>query len=484
MLNKLIRHCASGLVLVGLVLLPAAPAAANNIRVSNVGLTKQDTVAKTVSVVFDLSWENSWRNAENWDAAWVFVKFRAPGSSVWEHAALSTNSGAHVPGANGAISAVPDGKGVFLYHAANYTGNVNYAGAKLKWDYGSNGYDFATGAVVEVSVHAIEMVLIPEGPYYLGSGGSEVGHFYQYTADLQTTNPFLVSSTNAITVTNSPGNLYYTSAGDQAGIVSNSFPNGYAAFYCMKHEVSQGQYVDFLNKLTTAQANNRWPNSSAGRHTITRNAFNYYSASAPDRGCNYLNWVDGAAYADWAALRPLTELEFEKACRGAAYPVPNEYAWGTTNGIQLAGEVGQQGSGTVMASPANANYNEPNTLDGPARVGIFAARTGATRVLSGAGYYGVLELSWNMAERCVTVGASSGRAFTGLHGDGMLTNSAGEADVIGWPGTNTSGAGYRGGRYGPGSASTWARVSDRTDATYFYQSRGIHSGWRGVRTAP
>ncbi len=479
--------CAAWLALGSLLFLPAGPATANNIRVTNVGLTKQDTVTKTVNVVFDLAWENSWRDSENWDAAWVLVKFRAPGSSVWEHALLATNSASHKLPASATNSAVPDGMGVFIYPAANHIGPVNYAGTKLKWNYGSNGYDFATGVVVEVSVHAIEMVLIPQGSFYLGSGGAEAGHFYEYTDGNQDTKPFLVSSTNAINITNSAGNLYYTSGsgGDQTGIISNSFPNGYTAFYCMKYEITQGQYAEFLNKLTTAQASTRFPNQyGMRRHTIASNAPNYYNATAADRACNYLSWADGCAYADWAALRPMTELEFEKACRGAAYPVANEFAWGNTIAIKITGESGTVGSGMEIAIPTNANCRDPGWESGwPYRVGIFAARENATRTLSGAGYYGVMELSGNVYERCVTVGNDTGRSFTGLHGDGMLTNAAGAADVIDWPSANDVGAGMRGNR-SPSTFSLAAPISDRSGANYISVPRHVNSGWRGVRTAP
>ena len=44
-----------------------------------------------------------------------------------------------------------------------------------------------------------------------------------------------------------------------------------------------------------------------------------------------LSWPDLCAYADWAALRPMTELEYEKACRGPNNPVLGEYAWGNTS---------------------------------------------------------------------------------------------------------------------------------------------------------
>ena len=37
----------------------------------------------------------------------------------------------------------------------------------------------------------------------------------------------------------------------------------------------------------------------------------------------------GVAFADWAGLRSMTELEYEKACRGPLEPVAGEYAFGT-----------------------------------------------------------------------------------------------------------------------------------------------------------
>ena len=41
---------------------------------------------------FDLSWDNSWRTSSgstnNWDAAWVFIKYRVA-SGPWQHAKLN-----------------------------------------------------------------------------------------------------------------------------------------------------------------------------------------------------------------------------------------------------------------------------------------------------------------------------------------------------------------------------------------------------------
>jgi len=475
-------HLAAGL---GLMFLMAGPAAANNIQVANVALRNQNTDAKTVDVVFDLSWSNSWRGAQNWDAAWVFVKFRAPGSNNWQHAKVSTNSADHKPAANSTIDAVPDGGGAFVYRSAGYTGNVHYAQTKLRWNYGTNGYSFAKGERVEVSVHAIEMVYIPEGPFYLGSGGSEVSPFYQFTDGSQSTNPYLVSSEAAITVGTLNGNLYYPSStygGDQGGVISNGFPKGYAAFYCMKYEVSQGQYADFLNILTAAQDATRYPNYSDFRYTIGGTTTNR-TASAPDRACNYLSWADASAYMDWAALRPMTELEFEKACRGPVEPVPNEYAWGSTAYTNLVSpETGTPGSGAETPNPAAANCCYGNVMGGPTRVGIFATATSG-RQAAGAGCYGVMELSGNLGERPVTVGNAAGRSFQGTVGDGVLDAGGNPTGNPDWPSYSTaSGAGIRGGYWN--DSLDYLRSSDRKHATYTYTTRRNSYGARAVRSAP
>ncbi|MEI6436470.1 MAG: hypothetical protein WCP32_16710, partial [Bacteroidota bacterium] len=62
-----------------LALILATMLSANNINVSNVKLTGQNTTDDFAMVQFDISWDNSWRAASapyNWDAAWVFVKYR------------------------------------------------------------------------------------------------------------------------------------------------------------------------------------------------------------------------------------------------------------------------------------------------------------------------------------------------------------------------------------------------------------------------
>ena len=370
--------------------------------------------------------------------------------------------------------------GVFIFRSANGAGSVNFPGVRLKWSYGSDGV--GDNDLIDVWVFAIEMVLVPEGAFAAGSGGSEIL-------------PFTLTTINTVDATVAPSGS--GSLGGQAGgyptgqtVPGNaSWPNGFSTFYCMKYEISQGQYADFLNSLTTAQAGNRFPNRYGNkRHTI-RGGYPYFTASVPDRACNFISWTDSVAYADWSGLRPMTELEYEKACRGTKAPVANEYAWGTTSiygahytlindGTPMA-QISDMGIGV-----GNASYcpTTDGSFNGQLRCGIFAASdTAPDRVETGASFYGIMELSGNLCERPVTIGNATGRAFTGLHGDGLLT-AVGSADVVAWPADNASGAGFRGGHW-YGDVSN-PRSSDRAAAADSIPNRGGYDGFRCVRSGP
>ena len=486
------RTTACLLLAIFFFLLAAPDGPANNLRVENIALSSLDTGTKRVSVQFDIGWDNSWRTDVNRDAAWVFVKFRPAASSAWEHATIWTNNTDHREAAGSVINASPDGMGAFIYRSANGTGTVNYVRTRLVWNYGADGYDFQNGDQVNVSVQAVEMVYIPEGAFYLGSGGTEDGHCYEYTDGIQSTNPFLVVSENALLTDMANGALWGTggTTGNNAvspaapDTIPAAFPKGYAAFYCMKYELSQGQYVSFLNLLTDVQDNNRYSASSVGyRYTIS-GTYTNYSATAPDRACNYLSWADGTAYTDWAGLRLLTELEFEKTCRGTEAPVPGEWPWGDTSFSQPTLIIND---GTPDSTVNQGNLHDYRDLGGvgggPIRCGIFAASTtNPTRTQAGAGYYGAMELGGNLWEMFVTVGNAAGRVYTGLHGDGVLTVS-GDANTADWPNNGTGvGSGVRGGVWYDGR--DWCRTSSRALSVYPFSSRSYKCGWRSGRTAP
>jgi hypothetical protein len=61
---------------------------ANNLQVENVTLTDKNTTSDYVNIQFDISWDNSWNLAGsstpfNWDAAWVFAKWKYTLGGHW-----------------------------------------------------------------------------------------------------------------------------------------------------------------------------------------------------------------------------------------------------------------------------------------------------------------------------------------------------------------------------------------------------------------
>lgn len=464
----------------------------NNLHISNVSLASINTSNQTIMIKFDISWENSWRTSaapNNWDAVWTFVKYRV-NNGAWIHATLSTVEDEHLASAGSIIDPSSDGKGVFIYRSDDGTGSNLWTNTQICWKYSVDGVsDLETN--VEVRVIGIEVVYIPEGPFFAGDNATSIASFRQGSED---NDPWYIGSENDLNVTNSVGsgtgigatNLEYYIVGnnhigeDTTGsefLLPALFPKGYNAFYCMKYEISQGQYTDFLNMLTREQQSARVAtdittdvitNIYVMSNTATLDSHNgiscpatgngttdpiLFSVSSPDIACNYLGWADGVAFSDWAGLRPMTELEFEKTCRGPLPSVSGEFPWGTTNvanGLYTITDIDAMnesvGAGYSTTS-GNASYRFTCSIDGPMRVGLFAGNIyNNGRITSGAAYYGVMELGGNLRERIVSVGNPVGRTYTGISGNGVLTQS-GDADVENWPDITAVGSGFKGGSW-------------------------------------
>lgn len=476
----------------------------NNIQVDNVSLTDQNAGTGTTQVQFDLSWENSWRisvGPANYDAAWVFVKYRINGNT-WQHATIA-DAGAAAPG--GATVSIADNVGAFVYRSADGSGDVNYEGVQLRWDYVTDGVD--PSSIVDVQVFAIEMVYVPEGPFSVGTGaldqGNLTGNFYT-----QTSGPFIlrvpyrVTSENAITISNTSGNLYYdntegtseTAIGDQAGPIPAAFPKGFSAFYCMKYEVTQDQWVSFFNTLSQNQKENLDVTGSTGKNTdaeATRNGISWpdegnATTTLPNVALNFVASAYTLSYLDWAGLRPITELEYEKACRGPLNTTSGEFAWGNGNITNNAYEYANLGTPDEVITNSGTGtgnaiiQNTRGSIFGPGRVGMAAASAvNSTREETGGSYFGIMELTGNVYERCITVGNPTGRAFTGVHGDGSIS-STGTSNVTGWP-TTALGIGFRGGSFA--NQIPFIYVSDRNDAANEITNGNSRLGFRGGRSA-
>ena len=398
------------------------------------------------------------------------MKFRKKTSTLWQHATIST-SGSTAP-ANSVIQTSLDGKGIWIYHtlpASDFVGNVNYTGAKIQWNYGIDGV--LNTDSVEIRVFALEMVYIPQGAFNLGSGGAENNTFHEGSK----TTSYMVSSEAAITVANTATNLYYSNVnglgGDLGGPIPAAFPKGYKAFWIMKYESSQQQYVDFLNNLDIARANNRYSGVYTGTHPNLIAPF-------PERAANALSVTDELAFADWAGMRPFTELEYEKACRGAnQVPTPNEYPWGNTTAVSTTAVTN---AGLDNETANNGNINIGGGIGGPVRTGIYATAT-SNRQQSGGTYYGVMDMSGNVDEITISVGATQGRAFVPNQGDGNL-DATGDGNVTNWPAIS-NGYSLRGGYYNDGVAQ--GRLSERFYGIFntTYSNRLVFIGIRLARTA-
>lgn len=458
---------------------------ANNIAITNVELTGQNVTAGVnnpanfTMVQFTVSWENSYRlnyGPNNWDAAWIFVKYRVAGGA-WDHARLS-NTG-HVAPTGTTIatglqtpstafnSTTNPGLGAFLYRSAAGTGTLTATNVQLRWNYGANA--IADNAVIEVQVYGIEMVFVPQAAFNVGGAGGS-------NAFTSTT----INTSVATTIPTGTGTLGGQAGGYPTGQTAPgvaTWPNGFAGFYCMKYEISQQQYVDFLNNLTASQAAARYSTTTASRCAIVSTS-GVYSTTAPAVAMGNFNWADLAAYMDWSALRPMTEMEYEKACRGNLPAVNGEYAWGT-NTLTFATGITNSGLLNEGISNAGANVNAgSNTF--PFRVGIFGGAT-TTRVQSGATFYGIMEMTGNVWELAIALNTTEGRLFAGNHGNGVL-GATGDHNETSWPvSTSASGASVRGGAFSTGTA--FMPVSFRyVGATVATRLNTV--GGRGVRTTP
>jgi len=521
---------------------------ANNLEVTNFAVTNLNTATNTISFACDASWENSWRNTTNYDAVWMFMKYSTDAGVTWKHASMGASGvnpiGFSVP--SGFEIIVPsDEKGLFLQRTDLSSGNVSANGLVIVWDYAQDGLTDSEASASNTinKIFAIEMVQIPQGAFYAGDGSSASEYsFIQGTTDNE---PWYITSEDAISTTNSLSNgFYYQNTGangeNASGsifLVPTSFPKGFKSFYLMKYELTEGQWVKFFNTLTVAEKQNHDITSAdlGGKNSdgiVNRNTISWDSlnpafdatTTRPYRPVSYISWVDLAAYADWAALRPITELEYEKAARGKDIAaVSDEFVWGTNSynqaeATEIYPDSDEDGTEAIFDGAANLNRNNLgwNSGDGraggiaagqkgPLRVGIFA-ESSTNRVTSGAGYYGNMELSGNLSEMVVTLGKNSGRQFLGTHGDGELSAIAGfngYATNIDWPGINTldsargvngtDGSGYRGGDFQSANIRQF-QVSNRTNAVknpdsegYFQRydvNFGVFQGGRLGRTAP
>lgn len=212
--------------------------------------------------------------------------------------------------------------GAFIYRSENGTGRFATTGTRLRWDFQNQNVDPTDP--IGIRFFAIEMVYVAEGSFFLGSGGNESGHF----REVGDGGPYLATDEWNGCIENNSDCLWGASTSGnntigETGSLDDDYPTGFNAFYMMKYSITQQQYVDFLNTLTYYQQNERIdesPDDAEGKFTngsdrhsikiqtsgIDNTTPAKYETDNPFVANNFMSWADGAAYLDWAGLRPMT----------------------------------------------------------------------------------------------------------------------------------------------------------------------------------
>lgn len=326
----------------------------------------------------------------------------------------------------------------------------------------------------------------------------------------KTNDAFVVDRASGI-VMDKETNLSAEDGATWSGTLQANYPTGFNSFYAMKYEVSQEQWVRFLNKLEYNQqklrtVGDKLDELSVGRYVYGSSCRNGIAVGSRDNGavvfvnnltndlnkeyaqsddgqtiaCNYLSPADMLAYADWCGLRPLSEMEYEKMSRSLYPDVPYLREWAGGDPADIVTPASNS-----IAYPRTAqekmndnagkkvNVNAGRALAGPVRVG--AAAVGAhSRTAAGASFWGCLDLSGNLSEIYYACNNGAGRDFQDVlaaHGNGALVanstaNTAGNTDMSTnyWPQTAASFI-VRGGNFQ--SYAEGLAVSDRSGYGYF-----------------
>ncbi len=516
-------------------------ALASHLKIDNAMISEINTERKAATIQCDVSWDNGWKDEINSDGVWIFAKFQDP-EGLWKHATLKSASGAQYDykdctparfskGENPDLGMlVPDEKRGFFLFRTKGAGNVVAKNVRFGWNYAKDGVTPEQAMKSKIKVFGFEMVYVPKGQYYVGDPKGPDGPdntLYTYPNN----GSYLIKSEEPILVDKVEGALFCDqdnprSREDTPFTIPKEFPKGFKAFWMMKYELTSQQFVDFLNTLTrkqqqsmveadiSADAVKKYYVKTNSEEEHLRNAIvcakkgngttapvKFYTY-APARTVNFMSWSNIAAIGDWAGLRPITELEYEKAARGPGEPLVNELAWGATmEDDAKIGRVdtfdGADGSGYEKKVPQTGVVNAcfgggiapfdvgkktvPDNpgFEGPVSGEIFenSRHEGVPqRINDGASYYGARNLSGNVWERCVTIGHQLGRIYDGKRGGGEL-DAEGFCNVANWPGKDGAGAGNRGGVWSSPSAK-YLRVSLRFAANFPKSEDGKNSGCR------
>lgn len=389
---------------------------ANNMLVQNVTTLNDNPTAKTVQVQFDLSWDNSWRDSINWDAAWIFLKFK-DANGLWQHAKLNTNGFQNGSGTSNKVQVTSDNVGAWVYRDTRGSGTFNSTTMQLQWNYGLSGLTKVTG--LEVRVFAVEMVYIPDGGFNCSNAFFQNSSYKEYKFSAPGDNLPVINtrlSPNFKTTDKDSIRIKGDAGIDRNsdGIVDNqNYPIGYKAFFTYKYEMSEQQYADFLNTLTQQQIT-----TLGVEGTNIKISNGQYFSSTPNFACLNTKTETFLAYADWSGLRPISFLEY------------NKISWGPITPTKLLynNNISSDFTQSFKFIFNNYNYNELiQYFQYWNKTKIY--NVGTIPLIS---YFGVYDLMDQLFEPVISLSTIN---FDHTNGNGLLNNS-GSNDVLNWKDLN------------------------------------------------
>jgi formylglycine-generating enzyme required for sulfatase activity len=443
---------------------------ANNLQITNL---TYDANANTVN--FDISWKSGfYASPFISDHVYIFIKYRNSNSSAWNtmtfpaagHSDDNPDMSLSIDSQSPINSSTNERIAMRASHTGSFTSGETSSNCTVKLS------DQITLVEPSFKVFGIEMVqsgFATTDPYYLGDGIS-ANRFHQGD---DTSLPFYYDgSPSTIQVGTGAADINTTSS-TPIPVNSIYFRYFWRQFNLMRYEISQGQYLDFLNCLSRTGQNEHTDTDISGisisntfvmsnSTTMTnRNGIrcdsilpnggpitffcDYNENGIPNENgdgqniaANFLLPKDLLAYLDWAGLSPMNEAQFEWYCRGPELPVPGEYAWGSTVKTSV----------TFLNGPTIGKNNEiPLNIgaDGLYKPSGSPMRTGATatastnRVQAGASYFGAMDLTGNVAE--LVIGSYSVEDFEIYNPN--FSDGDGSLDIFGnhnqnWPSNMTT----------------------------------------------
>ena len=142
--------------------------AANNVQIKNLSYTAINGGTQ-YQLSFDISWENAWRldgGVVHQDAVWFFAKYKTPANPNWQHLKLEANAVETAGQLEYKVTA--DQIGAFIYLNTDKVGNVNNTQFTVKSDILPS-----PSSLADIKVFAVEMVKVPEGPFWFGDGSDQ-----------------------------------------------------------------------------------------------------------------------------------------------------------------------------------------------------------------------------------------------------------------------------------------------------------------------